>query len=639
MYLIAILIFIFSFSYLCTASDDTLKILTPNITVNSDRIIRETYFKFVPASIIDASIIEKINSSQINEVLAFSPGVFIRDYGGMGGLKTISIRGTSAAQSKLLLNGIELNSAQNGSTDIGMIPASMINTIEMTRGGSSIVYGSNAMAGVVNFKSKFQKGSFIQLKAGSYGEKNINLKSDVTFFDFDISSHLEYKESDGDYPFEALQFGETNNFTRNNGDFNQISAAISTDYNYKKGHINFFLLGNSAKRGVPGSVIQGRIENAKARLEENNLISAVTFDLASDNYFLLNSVSFKNSTINYNDPLQIGFGGGTLNSDFHSQDFKLSSKLFFDSFVNNKFSLELSTANLQGDMLQPEVGNFVEKNNFAITYTLDKQFSIFYNNDFKLFGGFRADYYSDLSPNYSPAAGLIYNFKAINSSIIFNYSSNFRIPSFNEMYYLNYGSSNLKPEISRTYNFSINLNKISFIDLSLTYFHILTDNQIQSIPVSPLRWSAANIGHTQTNGLEISANANLIADLLSIHYNYTYQYATDITAGSPFENLLIAYIPQEMLNLYIFATYNNFEFNLSSNYSSFRYSLSNNDLSSILDKYIIVNLSLSYNYKLFNDALKLILDVKNFFDEEYQIIKNYPMPGRIFQISLSYRIT
>jgi len=110
----------------------------------------------VPASVdvIGRETIETLSPQNMAEVLDNIQGVFIKDYGGIGGTKSISLRGSSAEQVLVLMDGQRLNNAQNGQVDFSTISTEGVEKIEIIRGGSSALYGADAVGGVVNIITK-----------------------------------------------------------------------------------------------------------------------------------------------------------------------------------------------------------------------------------------------------------------------------------------------------------------------------------------------------------------------------------------------------------------------------------------------------------------------------------------------------
>ncbi len=615
---------------------DTVQKATNNIIVTAGRIKEDNFNNFNPDVLISDTLIQKLNINNIGEILSISPGIFLKDYGGIGGLKTISFRGTSASQNKVLLNGIELNTSQNGTFDLSLLPESMINAIETVRGGMSVMYGSNAIGGVVNILTDDKSIFETKLSYGSYNDITANLKTTSNISKFKISSNIDYRHSDGDFEFYTNQFGERKKVNRTNSEINLLTATLNTKYNFKSSDLALFVLASYSDRGIPGSVIQGRIENTLAKMKENNILGALSYNVNSNYYTLSNSISFKLANIDYTDPYQIGIDGNILNSDFKSNDIKFTSIFDFNYLFNHKILIDLGLSNLRSPFLDNN-DNYVNRDNISIAYNISKAFKFIDNNYLSIFAGMRMDYFTNTQNGVSPAIGLDYYLNSLNTNILFSLSSNYRVPSFNEMYYLNYGTKDLLPENSLTYNFTIKNHIFDFLKVNISFFAINTKNLIQSIPISPIRWSAKNIGQSLNYGIEFYSDITILNKYINLIVNYTLQKPLDKTENSDFYNKIIAYQPLEMLNAYLFFTIDNLNINISSQYTSYRYSLQSNDINSLLPSYIIYNSGLSYQFDYNKINLILQFSVKNLLDNRYEVIKNYPMPGRIYKFSVIFK--
>lgn len=616
---------------------DTTRKITKEVVVTAGRLIPKGYENYNPSYFIGDTILSKLNVSQVGEALNLNPGIFIRDYGGAGGLKTISIRGTSSSQSKIFLNGIDLNSSQNSTFDLSLLPESIINSVETVRGGLSVIHGSNSMGGIVNILTNDSPTIKGKLSFSSYNDISANVKIPFKIDNYNIISHLSYSQADGNYPFTSEQFGETKEFRRNNSESQNLNISINIKKEVKNGELSLFLLNNFSERGVPGSVIQGRVENTLAELTEANIFGILSYKNTYDKSNWDNSISVKLGYTKFSDPYQIGLDGKELRSSFYSNDYKLTSKLNIAASFNHNFLLDVGYSNLEGEFLESD-DNQVNRFNLSLAYNLDKFFNLFNDKDLSLFTGIRLDYFSDNDIGISPAFGLNYFIEKIKSNLQFNLSSNFRIPNFNELYYLNYGTKDLLPENSITSNLTFNTNYFDFITFNLSTFLINTENSIQSIPISPVRWSAKNIGKSVNFGFEIFADFKIFPDYLNLILNYTLQKPLDKTENSLFYDKIIAYQPLEMLNTYLFLNLGDFDVNINSQYTSYRYGLQSNDLNSILESYLILNFGTSYTFDISNINLTLQFNVKNLFDKNYSIIMNYPMPGRTYKFSIIYRL-
>ena len=108
--------------------------------------------------VITEEEIEMAQANNLADILSSVSGLEISDYGNAGGIKAISIRGSSPEQVLVMIDGRPANDPQTGKIDLGLIPASIIERVEIYRGPASAIYGANALGGVVNIITKKGKG-------------------------------------------------------------------------------------------------------------------------------------------------------------------------------------------------------------------------------------------------------------------------------------------------------------------------------------------------------------------------------------------------------------------------------------------------------------------------------------------------
>ncbi|NIR72491.1 TonB-dependent receptor plug domain-containing protein, partial [candidate division KSB1 bacterium] len=131
---------------------DTL--LLKEVTVTGKKAISSLTELAPSVEIITAEEIQKSGAQTVAKLLATVPGVFVKSYGRAGAQQTVSLRGSESNQVLVLIDGQRFASAQNGTADLSAIPLSSIERVEILKGGASALFGSNAMAGVINIRTK-----------------------------------------------------------------------------------------------------------------------------------------------------------------------------------------------------------------------------------------------------------------------------------------------------------------------------------------------------------------------------------------------------------------------------------------------------------------------------------------------------
>lgn len=615
--------------------NDSLKtIRTLPLVVNSSALSR-SQLNYSSTTYIPDSIIRSINPDQVSDILIYSPGVFIKDYGGKGGIKTVSLRGAGSAQSVIMIDGMKLNTAQNGASDISIIPTAMINSAEVIRGGNSAIFGSNAISGVINLiTDKFTTKRELGLSYGLFGNRfaTANIKENFKIADHFIAPGItmEYNSTAGDFPIKVMNFGRTDEFTRTNGDFVNQSIALSLLHSYKNTVSSIKYIYRESARGVPGAVFRSKRENSLSRFDDKEHLAMINFNHEMEKHNLKSGVLFRNISSVFKDPLS-----GIENNRYSKFDensvrtyFRMNSVINSDFFsmVNITNEYEFAYSNLQGDFLDLEAGNSAARILHAISTNTELRRSLKFINIDILFGA-RYDNFSDVGDNFSSTIALNLDIVDIPILIRSGVSRNFRAPSFNEMYYLNYGNSDLKPELSFNLFLGLDYNFLQHFKLSVDLFNNQIDNNIVSVPISPVEWQAQNIDLVNSRGIEFSLKANSILGIADIIMNYSLQESINKTNGSLFYDKSLPYVPNELFNGIINFRIYGFLFQLRAEYSSFRYSSSNEELNSVIDSYFILSARFQYQIETFFGKMDLFIESENILDEQYALIRNFPMPG------------
>jgi vitamin B12 transporter len=608
-----------------------------------------------PIFTINREMIRDLGTVDISDAIKMAPGTFILDYGGASAMKTVSIRGATSQQTLVMLDGFALNSNQTGSIDLSFLPISMFDEIDVVRGGSSALNGSNAIAGAINLSTKVgNKESYdAYAEYGSFNTMKYRAGTTQRFGQLGISANAEYMNSDGDFPYTVGPDNEE--FRRKNADIKRLSANLYGDYVMDEAALTARFIYSEAERGVPGAIIGGSSQTEAARYGTKDLLFIGNYKESikreeSKSNLTAGLMYLRNQSV-YDDPLAFGYG---IRNEYESNDIKM--KFGFDhkwgietKDKNLHFLLELGHADLEGDMLDPTLNRNVERSNFALAGLYEMDLFRFNENSWTAVNAaLRYDHYFDEESALSPAIGLQYFYDHFNENrpglkVNAEWSYNFRMPGFNEMYYLNYGNSDLKPERSHSLNFGSEFIPFydSFFDciLSANVFMINTYDQIVSVPKSPVSWSAENIGEVLTQGIELNLSVNGVEKKIVTGYlymSYSYQVAEDRTIGSPTFGKKVPYIPNEIFSVSYVGSLGNIIF-VGAKFSkiSHRYALSDNSYDSMLPKYTVLNIFWAYTLKIDESDIKLRFDIYNSENREYEIIKNYPMPGGNIKFSLN----
>lgn len=236
---------------------DTVKL--NEVTVIGDTWLDNRVDVSVPITSLDRQMLVRLAPVAITDALPMIPGAFTRDYGGVGGLKTFSMRGGSSSQSLVVVDGARLSSAQTGTVDLSLIPARLIESLRVIRGGASALYGANAVNGVLDLtlQSETKHTTRAYALAGSFNEWRLGVGATAwcdACGDASLSIDVERLGTAGSFPFTLNEFGTTYDVNRTNSDARSTSAVMRARVHTA----SLTVLARTSERGVPGSVEIGR---------------------------------------------------------------------------------------------------------------------------------------------------------------------------------------------------------------------------------------------------------------------------------------------------------------------------------------------------------------------------------------------
>lgn len=647
-----------------SATKATVRLEAIDITAN--RVLSSSERLAAPATVLSAATIQSLGARQIADALAFVPGVFVRNYGGLGGLKTLSLRGASASQTAVLLDGVRVQSTQSGQFDFSTFPASMVEELEVLRGGGAAVFGGSAMAGAVNIRTKshIQQAELrAEAEAASFQEFRGNLTGALPLDIFGtgkggLSAGAEVQTAQGNYPFVFNDFGQNLLKERSNADIRQVSAHALLSSQSNRFSLQTRAFVRSSERGTPGAVVQGNIEMARARLGEDDvLLSVKAAYIPAEQVLFTILASGKFNTLHYRDPDARQFGLGGINERFFAQDFSLNGRLRFDETTNSplvtvshEWTFEHNRSTLQGNMLQPGVGTFVERINTGIAGKGDIRWKFSDNERTGALASniaVRFDHFSDIGVAIAPLLGSAWILDSA-WTLRGEWSWNFRPPAFNELYYLNFGNSRLQPERAQCWNVGVSwqgeqtiFGEVLFGRLRLKasidgFFH-RTQNQILAVQTTPFTISAQNIAEAQSYGVESRFHADL-EQYLSLTLNYTYQRSTNETPTSFSRGKQLIYTPEHLASAlavwkHDISSLLRLHTGFSAQLVGGRFYLPSNSPESLLPAFAVVTAFCETTFILPQTQVSVRLQADNLFDEGYAVIRNFPMPGRALRLS------
>ena len=627
-----------------TEIQPSLHVAFNDVVVTATRTQLPVWRSPVPVSLIGGADLERRGGVTIADALERSEPLILRRYGAGAALTTMSIRGVAADQTVILLNGIRINSPQNGLVDLSTIPVSGIERIEIARGGASSLYGNHAMGGVVNIitRSAGYDRPVVDLQAGggSYGLRRMNVQSRINSSTIDLSFGLGRDQSDGDFTYLDT-FNNDKPIQRENADYVQSFATID-------GHaridgettVRLFARYSQADRGLPGPYFG---QQADDRQEDEHLHSGIVISrIIADDVLLEFRPFLIYSDIFYISP-EWNFESRSINRQYGAT-FDVNARLTADLLVT--FGGELSDATVDADDLTGDV----ERVNTVAYLSGDWTLPSIGNIQMNVFPSIRYDRFSN---NHDEGDRRLYEeltwkigatvqpFEYERFLVRGSIGRNFKAPGLNDMYWVPGGNEELSPERSLSYDAGVRfifpfVNDLSF-DAGI--FSIRTDDRIIWLPDDETQiWSPVNLRKVHADGFEFDLRWRPDVLPVRIGASYTYQdvrqFLTDEETGLE-ETKQLPYVPHHLVTGEIGYDIGELRLSVFPRYNSNRYADEENEQT--LDRYFMVDIRSDYTVHLGTLSAVIGFDVRNVFDKEYHVIQNYPMPGRNYEVNVRLR--
>ncbi|MCF6222312.1 MAG: TonB-dependent receptor [Flavobacteriaceae bacterium] len=560
--------------------------------------------------VISDSIL-KSNNQSLGNLLQEHANLYFKQNGN-GMVSSIALRGTNASQTGVYWNGIAINSSLNGQTDFNTLTANSFDEVEIRKGGASVLLGSGAVGGAINLRDKVifrdKKEANLQLGLGSYQSYSSQLYGLISNDNIFIKLGLGGATSENDYPYL------NNSLSNKNGQFKNYN--INGVFAYKFNDKNTLTYYNSF------------IDND--RNTSRTITSASNAKLL--NFNSRNLLDWKYLANRFSSSLKLAYLTEEFTYFFDKDESKFSDGKSFNLISKYDFTYYLNKTILinAGLEFKKEQGSGTsipehEQNTFN-TYLL------FHHQPFTKWNynlSIRKANSSVFEIPFIYAIDLKYD---INTQLILKsaFSTNYRTPTFNDLYWEPGGNPELKSEESKSAEIGLVYNP-SFLKFQITSYYINSKNLIQWKPVNGTFWQPQNIQNVNNYGLEflLTAEKKLDKHKIKLKIQYDYTFSEDASISKQ-----LIYVPFHKANSILSYVYGKWNFNYYLQYTGKVFTTTSNTES--LNAYSLSNLDL--NRSFFKNKMQLAFRINNLFDKNYQSVAYRPMPNRNYTLNINLKI-
>ena len=618
---------------------------------------------------LDGKQLQSLNSQSVADALRYFSGIQVKDFGGVGGIKTINIRSMGSQHVGVFYDGLQLGNAQNGQIDLGRYSLDNIEEINLYNGQKSNIFQSAkdfGSSGTIYIRTRRPRWSgdekfhFMgQFKTGSFGLINPEVVWEQRLSQrVSLSASASYTNANGKYEYRYRRLNLDGSVaydttaTRHNSDIEAFRAEVSTFGFLDKGQWCGKVYYYDSERGIPGAIVNNVFKNGE-RQWDRNLFAQGSFEYSfSQRYQMKGSAKWAWDYMRFlrDDSKEL-----YIDNSYYQQEAYLSVANIFR--VTSWWDLSASV-DAQWNTMNANMRNFMYPTRWsqyvsvatAMRYGgLSGQASVLGTFIQDIAGNERVGRSTTYRNEFTPA--LFLSWQPIETSdwhINGFVKKAFRMPTFNDLYYTEVGNKDLEPEytwqysIGSRYQMQFNNNVFKNIAINGDAYYNKVTNKIVAYPSGQqFRWTMLNLGLVEIYGVEVGTESNMKFGSIDgvLRLNYTYQNARDFTdLSDSYYGDQIPYIPLHSGSVAGRLSWRGFDFNYSFIYTGERYNAQENIPQNYEQPWYTHDASLVWNFPWGKVNCRVGLEVNNIFNQDYEVILNYPMPGRNYKLTLKVNI-
>lgn len=618
----------------------------------------------IPVQQLAGAQLQRLGAHSVADAIRYFSGVQIKDYGGVGGLKTVNIRSMGTNHVGVFYDGIELGNAQNGTVDLGRFSLDNMEAVTLYNGQKSALLQPAkdfASAGSIYLQSRtprFAAGERQHVKStfktGSFGVVNPSIVWDRRLNERISSSvSAEYMYTTGRYKFTyRVEDSYDTTAVRRNGDVNAVRLEGGLFGSIKGGYWRAKTYLYRSERGYPGAVVKNKFSHEDRQWDTNVFAQGSFRKEFSPRYSLLINAKYAYDYLHYLADPRRDEALMYVNNRYYQHETYVS--------VANQYALlpvwDVSfSADYQFNLLDADLTDFVypRRHTQLLAVATALRFPSVKMHA-SLLGTLVQDHVrseaqgADNRAEWTPTVVVSYRpFSALDLNLRAFYKQIFRMPTLNDLYYTFIGNVDLEPEYTNQYNLGLTYAKewgdrwLRRLEVQADVYYNEVENKIVAMPTSNFfRWTMVNLGKVEIRGIDLALQTAWQWGknwYLTGRVNYTYQKAQDFTDPTDaYYGGQIPYIPWHSGSAVLNLNWREWEMNYSFIYTGERYSSRANIPVNYVLPWYTSDFSVSRTQHWGKGDLKLTLEVNNLFNQQYEVVICYPMPGTNFKAIVQY---
>lgn len=662
---------------------DSIRVID-SIKVLKNVIIKAKLFQeVIPVQSLSGKQLENLASHNVADALRYFAGTQIKDYGGLGGLKTVDVRNMGTHHVGVFYDGIQLGNAQNGVTDLGKYSLDDMEALTMYNGQKSEIFQSAkdfAAASTIYMRTKrpvFEGNKktnlLMRYKTMSVNYHDPSFRWEQKLNDkVSMSLSAEYIKSNGQYQFRYKRNNQDGTVAydttavRRNSDIAALRIESGLYGKINNGSWDAKVYYYDSERGAPGAIVENKFADGYRQNDKNFFAQAFFVKDFTAKYKFQARAKYAYDYTHYIARDTTSILGETVTEGAQSDDSYYQHEIYL-SAVNMYSILPIWDVSLSTDFQYNKLD--ATRKGIQTQFSYPQRYTALLSlatslrlGEFKVLGSVlgthvkeqvkfnakapdKTEFTPALFVGYKPFKAYDFNLRAFAKRI-------FRMPTFNDLYYTMVGSSTLRPEymnqydLGFTYNIPVGKGFLDKLSVQADAYYTNTKDKIVAAPTGNLfRWMMTNMGQVRGKGIESVINMGAHINKLNLCANLTYTYAEsrDYTKFVGLEMSSygdqIPYAPWHSGSSILNAGYETWNFNYSFIYVGKRYNGNVNNIKvNEVQPWYTHDLSIQKSFALNHYKVKTTVELNNMLNQHYEVIYNYPMPGRTLKFIISIEL-